>query len=40
MKDEESAGAAIKALRGYFFYGRPLRVFRATKLTLLKVALT
>jgi RNA recognition motif-containing protein len=25
MKDEESAGAAIKALRGYFFYGRPLR---------------
>jgi U2 small nuclear ribonucleoprotein B'' len=25
MHDEEAATAAIKALRGYFFYGRPLR---------------
>ena len=25
MHDEEAATSAIKALRGYFFYGRPLR---------------
>ena len=25
MADEETAQTAIKALRGYFFYGKPLR---------------
>jgi U2 small nuclear ribonucleoprotein B'' len=25
MHDEEAATSAIKALRGYFFYGKPLR---------------
>jgi RNA recognition motif-containing protein len=25
MADEETAETAIKALRGYFFYGKPLR---------------